>query len=141
MTTPNHRLPSLKAIAAAVACNPPRNRYKSDPKFRMVAIARAQIASAFKRSGFSKSGSTAKMLGCSFDELKRHVEGQFSKGMGWHNYGDWHIDHRIPISSAKTLEELEYLLHYMNLQPMWAGANMAKGADMPDSVQLHLSMR
>jgi len=134
----NRRLPSLKAIAKVVSANPPRNRYKEDPLFRMKAIAYSSVFGAIKRRGFLKNGRTHQILGCSFEELKRHIEKQFEKGMSWGNYGEWHIDHRVPLSSASTPEELEYLLHYMNLQPLWAGENMAKGAEMPDSVQLHL---
>lgn len=90
------------------------------------------------RQGYSKHGKTHQILGCSFEELKRHIEKQFTKGMKWSNYGDWHIDHRIPIASANSATELEYLLHYMNLQPMWADENLAKSDSMPKSAQLHL---
>ena len=38
-----------------------------------------------------------------------------------------HIDHIIPLSSAKTEDELYKLCHYTNLQPLWAKDNMKKG--------------
>lgn len=132
------RLPSLQAVAAAVVQSPPNNRYKSDPLHRLRMIARSRVASAIRQHGYRKHGKTHQILGCSFEELKRHIEKQFTKGMKWSNYGDWHIDHRIPIASAKSAAELEYLLHYMNLQPMWAGENLAKSDSMPKSAQLHL---
>ena len=49
--------------------------------------------------------------------------------MSWDNYGlhGWHIDHIIPISSAKTEEELYKLFYYTNLQPLWAIDNIKKG--------------
>lgn len=132
------RLPSMKAIASAIAHNPPVSRYKTDPLHRLRMISRSRISSAIRKNGYTKTGKTQQILGCSFEELKRHIEKQFCKGMNWKNYGKWHVDHRIPIASANTPEEMEYLLHYLNLQPMWASQNMAKGADIPDSVQLHL---
>ena len=33
----------------------------------------------------------------------------------------------IPISSAKTEEEIIKLNHYTNLQPLWSRENMSKG--------------
>jgi len=46
--------------------------------------------------------------------------------MSWENYGDWHIDHIIPISSAKNNDEVYKLNHYTNFQPLWALDNMKK---------------
>jgi hypothetical protein len=36
------------------------------------------------------------------------------------------IDHIIPLSFAKTEEELYILCHYTNLQPLWAEENLKK---------------
>ncbi len=38
------------------------------------------------------------------------------------NYG-WDIDHIIPLSSAKTEEEMILLNHYSNLQPLCSKIN------------------
>jgi len=46
--------------------------------------------------------------------------------MNWENYGKWHIDHIIPLASAKNKEEMENLFHYSNLQPLWASDNFKK---------------
>jgi hypothetical protein len=60
--------------------------------------------------------------------LKKHLEIQFIEGMSWENQGKWHIDHKIPLSSAKTEEEVYKLCHYTNLQPLWAEDNLKKGS-------------
>jgi len=66
-------------------------------------------------------------LGVSFDELNIYLEQKFKNNMSWENYGEWHIDHIIPLSSAKTEKEIYELCHYTNLQPLWAEDNLKKG--------------
>ncbi len=63
-------------------------------------------------------------------EFIKHIESRFWPGMNWQNhaYYGWHIDHRIPLSSAKTVEEVAKLCHYSNLQPLWWNDNFAKGS-------------
>ncbi len=47
--------------------------------------------------------------------------------MSFDNYGKWHIDHIIPLSSAgNDLVKLKELCHYTNLQPLWAIDNIMK---------------
>jgi hypothetical protein len=71
---------------------------------------------------------TLDILGCSYEYLTQHLENQFKEGMKWKNRGfyGWHIDHIIPLSSAKTEDELIKLCHYSNLQPLWAEENLKK---------------
>ena len=49
--------------------------------------------------------------------------------MNWKNNTPkgWHIDHIIPLDSAKTPKALERLMHYTNLRPLWATENIKKG--------------
>ena len=77
----------------------------------------------------SKRGSTIKLLGIDIMGLKSYLESKFIDGMSWENYGlyGWHIDHIIPLSSAKTEDEFYKLCHYTNLQPLWAKDNWKKG--------------
>ena len=77
----------------------------------------------------SNKEKTFDIIGCTPQLLKEHLESQFLEGMCWENHGlfGWHIDHIIPLSSAKTEEELYKLCHYTNLQPLWAEDNLKKG--------------
>lgn len=59
-----------------------------------------------------------------------HIQLQFAPGMTWANHGDWHIDHRVPLASAKTIVEREKLCHYTNLQPLWAQDNLKKSSKL-----------
>jgi uncharacterized membrane protein len=61
-------------------------------------------------------------------EYKKYIEKQFEEWMTWENWGlyTWHIDHIIPLSSAKTEEEVYLLWHYRNLRPLSAQENLKK---------------
>ena len=81
---------------------------------------------AFKNKGYSKNTKTQEMLGVDWEVCKAHIERQFTKGMNWKNHGEWHIDHIIPLASAKNEKELKKLCHYSNIQPLWASENLIK---------------
>lgn len=102
-----------------------KNRKKKDPQFKLLVNLRSRIRAFIK----NKSSTTKELIGCSLDELKLHIEKQFKPGMNWENWSSkgWHIDHIIPLASAKTEEELYKLCHYTNLQPLWAKENLSKG--------------
>lgn len=103
------------------------NKLKTDLLFKLKYNLRARFTTALK--GNYKIGSAVRDLGCSIEEFKQYIESKFQEGMTWENWGryGWHIDHIIPISSAKTPEETIKLCHYTNLQPLWAKDNLSKG--------------
>ena len=103
-----------------------KNRRKTDYLFRLKQNLRSRTRGAFKNKGYSKNTKTQDMLGVDWEVAKQHIERQFKKGMSWDNYGEWHIDHIIPLASAKTPERLKQLCHYTNLQPLWAVDNLSK---------------
>ena len=90
---------------------------------------RSRLCNYLKSNNITKKNKTFDIVGCTPEFLKEHLENKFKEGMSWENhdlYG-WHIDHIIPLSSAKTEEEIYKLCHYSNLQPLWAGDNLSKG--------------
>ena len=104
-----------------------KERRKTDKNFKLVSNFRTRIYKALKNN--SKSGKTLELLGCSIEELKKHLESQFVPGMNWDNYGLWHIDHKIPCASfdLSKPEEQRKCFNYKNLQPLWAEDNIKKG--------------
>ena len=102
------------------------NRYHNDLKYRITKNIRSRTYSAFKAKGINKNTKTLDMLGCTKQELIKHIESQFKQGMSWDNKSEWHIDHIIPLSSAKNENELIKLSHYKNLQPLWEIENKIK---------------
>jgi len=107
-------------------------KQRQDPKVKLHQAVRARINERVKQQGTNKSKPTLEIVGLdSWDKLREHIESQFTDGMNWDNYGNkpgnWSIDHIIPISSAKTEEEIYKLNHYKNLRPMWHIDNIKKG--------------
>jgi hypothetical protein len=103
-----------------------RKKRNDDPVFAMKCRLYCRVNEAFRTQGIGKKSRTSEILGCSFEKFKSHIESQFTQGMGWHNKGEWEIDHIIPLSCATTAEGLEKLFHYKNCQPMWATENRSK---------------
>lgn len=107
-----------------------RERHGVDHVYRMKRNVSTLIADTLRRSGFTKRSRALEILGCTWDELKRHFERQFLKGMSWGNRELWHIDHIVPIASAITEEDVIRLNHFTNLRPIWAKDNLRKGAQI-----------
>lgn len=87
--------------------------------------------------------STTKDLGCSAEFFKQYIESKFEGGMTWDNYGIgngfWNLDHIISLDYAiKNNLNLKYILHYLNLQPMWAISNIQKSNKVTTDVDKHL---
>jgi hypothetical protein len=105
-----------------------KRRYKEDIKYRLGELIRANIYSSLKKN---KSKRTQEILSCTIEEFKLYLESKFEPWMTWDNQGKyngefnfgWDIDHIIPLSSAKTEEEIYKLNHFTNLQPLCSKIN------------------
>ncbi len=102
------------------------NKKSNDPLFKLTQTLRHRVGLAFKRGGWYKNGPTELLIGCSYREAMLYLERLFLDGMTWENHGKWHIDHIIPLSLAKTQEELRGLCRIENMQPLWAVDNLKK---------------
>lgn len=108
-------------------CEYIKNKKKSNHLFKLSVNIRNLIWLSISKMGYSKTEDTENIIGCEFEYFKIYIESQFKDGMCWENYGDWHLDHKTPISWAKSEEDVINLNHYSNFQPMWAYENMSKG--------------
>ena len=110
------------------------NKFQNDPLFNLNNNIGSLIRDSFRYKGFKKSSKTLIILGCSIEEFKQHLESKFETWMNWENKGNpkdgilelnktWDIDHIIPVSSAKTEEDIIKLNHYSNLQPLCSYTN------------------
>lgn len=105
-------------------------RKKQDPSWRLRRVIQAGMWKALK--GIKGHGRWFDLLDYSVEELRSHLERQFTKGMSWENMGEWHIDHIIPMASFTIYgpydPELKRAWALPNLRPLWGTDNMSKGA-------------
>ena len=106
-----------------------RKYMKNSPRARMIHNIRKRLSSVIKLKKGRKLESYSKTIGCTVKRLYGHIENQFTQGMSWENYGEWHVDHVKPIAKfdLNSLEDVKKINHYTNLQPLWAKDNVEKG--------------
>ena len=120
-----------RKAASELAKKRNKERTKTDIQFRLRRNLRTRLYSVL--NGKTKVGSAVKDLGCSINQLKKHLEKQFKPGMSWDNYGNkpgqWSLDHKLPLSKFDLTDRKQFLkvCHFSNLQPMWHLENISKG--------------
>lgn len=109
-----------------------KTKKEKNPLFRFELNMRSRINQYLSQKKITKRNKTFEIVGIELNDLKNHIEKQFTEGMNWDNYGiyGWHIDHIIPLCSAKDENELLKLFYYTNLQPLWAEDNLKKNGRM-----------
>jgi hypothetical protein len=108
-----------------------KNRKDTDPLYKLRKSLSSSFLKIIKRNGYSKKIKTHKILGCTYEFFKEYLESKFEPWMTWENRGlyngelnhGWDIDHIIPISNAKTEDDVIRLNHYTNLQPLCSKIN------------------
>lgn len=102
-----------------------RDRYKTDPNYRLRVILRSKFHKVLK--GIKTSHTNT--LGCDLAFLKNWLEFRFDENMSWENFGSyWHIDHILPVSKFDFTEERSKFIcfHWANLQPLPGPENQSK---------------
>jgi hypothetical protein len=107
-----------------------RNRKSSDPLYKLISNFRTAIYQVLKESNVEKNRHYFDILQYTPEELIIHLESQFKDSMSWDNYGEWHVDHKLPITSFNIVEmgDKEFMKCWAmeNLQPMWGEENIRK---------------
>ena len=114
------------------------SRKKIDALYKLRCSISSLISTSIKKQGYTKKSRTHQIIGCSYEEFKKHLERQFTIGMTWENYGKWHLDHIYPVSLAKDEDDLMKLNHYTNFQPLWALENIKKRNKVIANTQIKL---
>lgn len=104
-----------------------KNWYKSIKKRKPYVLAwRSILNNTLKRFNKKKEDETIKLLGYSALQLKEHIESLFLDGMSWDNYGKWHIDHIVMVSSFEEDTPMNIVNSLENLRPLWAEDNCSR---------------
>lgn len=103
-------------------------KLESRPELRVIESMRSRVRVVLKEYQTAKVKSSMKLFGCDPLFLRQWIESQFEPNMTWDNYGEWHVDHVIPVSAFNMLDKQhqELCFHYRNLQPMWGAENTKK---------------
>lgn len=104
------------------------NRYKVDKVYRYKFQMRSNIYQSLKCAKYI--GGIEKIIGCDYKQFTEHLKNTF-----YHNYGieytdkeNVHIDHVKPLATAHSVEEVNQLCNYKNLQLLRAEDNYAKSS-------------
>jgi hypothetical protein len=107
-----------------------KNRKSNDPLYKLISNFRTAIYQVLKENNVKKNGHYFDILKYTPQQLIEHLEKQFSDEMTWDNYGDWHVDHKHPISlyNIKKIGDNKFMKCWSldNLQPMWGSENIKK---------------
>ena len=104
------------------------NKRKFDPVYKLKQQMRSNIRFAFARKGFSKQAKLNEITGISCEELCDYLLKTFRDRYKreWDGIEQVHIDHVVPLSAAKTENEVVKLCHFTNLQLLTAKDNIMK---------------
>ena len=79
------------------------------------------------------------LVGYTLIDLMKSLEKQFDSEMTWENYGQWTIDHKIPIAAFnfEKPEQIDFKRCWVlsNLQPMWKTENSSKNSKLSKPFQ------
>ena len=103
-----------------------KRKIMADPAKYLHSKVSRLLCHSLKSVGAIKTSATFDMLGYTPQQLRDHIERQFTNGMSWENRHLWEIDHIRPISSAQTLQDVINLNHLTNLRPLWSEDNNKK---------------
>ena len=107
-----------------------RNRKARDPLYKLISNFRTAIYQVLKESNVEKNKHYFDILQYTPEQLISHLENKFIDKMSWDNYGDWHVDHKLPIThyNIQEMGDSEFMKCWSldNLQPMWGVDNIKK---------------
>lgn len=105
-------------------------RYHGDPLFSANYKIRAMLQRVLMAARKKKELCTFEAIGYTADQLIQRLSVNMRAGMTWDNFGEWEIDHKIPVAVFLSRGETRpHIINALsNLQPLWKEENRSKGA-------------
>jgi hypothetical protein len=112
-----------------------RSKYATDQNYKIRCVIRGATSRIKHR--LSMDLRSEQILGGTIEIVCAHLESKFQKGMTWHNHGEWHIDHIMPLSKFDLTDPMQARMagNYKNLRPLWSYLNLKKGGRWTDESQ------
>ena len=103
------------------------NLKKNDIIYKICGNLANRIYEEFKEKNIKRTLTYSEFF-CNYEIFKIHLSNQFKDGITYNNYGNWEVDHILPISSFNLydIEEAKKCFNYKNLQPLWKEENLKK---------------
>lgn len=132
----------LRSKARAFSTSPRGKKYyreyqsrrrREKPHYHFLNWLRGGINRSLRHQSATKGGRTETLIGCSFGELRSHLESQFTNGFSWANRSAWDVDHVIPVSAflLSDPEEQRWAFNWKNMRPMVRLENQQKSDTLP----------
>lgn len=105
-----------------------KNRKETDDFYKFKMLIRDCVLKSFKRTNHRKNSYSKDIIGIDFDAAWIYLKETWKKNYGTEYNGEpYHIDHIIPLSTARTEDDVIKLCHYTNLQMLKPEDNLEKG--------------
>ena len=100
-----------------------KTRKHNDPLYKLINNFRTAIYQVLKENNLQKNGHYFEILKYSPEQLIEHLENQFKDGMNW---GNTHMDHKIPLTWFSINTPPNIVNHLFNIQPLSMEENISK---------------
>lgn len=111
-----------------------KRRRRENPQVHFLNWLRGSINRSLRKQHAAKGGRTEWLVGCTFQELRSHLESQFPEGCSWNARCRFDVDHIVPVSAfdLTDTEEQRCAFNYKNMRPLDRMENKQKAATIPN---------
>lgn len=116
-----------------------RRRLQNDSMYKLKRQVSLLIWRSFNQRDYVKPAHSEEILGCKLDKFTTYLKQTWFKEYGTEWTGQpCHIDHIVPLATAKTKEDVVKLCHYTNLRLLTPEDNMEKSDSLDYAISNNL---